>query len=407
MRVKGFLAASFLSTVGDMLLVFSLPTGIGKETGEMSSAVVFWLIPAVAVFVASFLGKFIKKRSGNARFDYSKLLIVIAMIEIGIAILTFHYKEPSIVLGLSCLFVFLYAFTKEGVTRLFYNVAVYRFFCTPQEFSSLAGKKGGLDVLGGVVGIALASYLVDTNSWRYALIADAFTFVIIAMVIAAFGQDPKLEAELATDASEGDKPLLQGISITPEDIKLIKYVLTGIACLHAVNALYANYQPLINEKLNLISAGTSIILIAFLRTPGAACGLFVSQVTKIVPQQMIIKYFPILHLMLSLSFILFPHILTMGLVIVSGGVGVGIYIPTSINLLNKFSIAAIVDINVLISRWLGIFQAFACLVAMILFSSGDVPLLKLGMWMVLLSLLSLIIVPFHKKYFDSLERGHE
>ena len=413
MRTFGFLSASFISMVGDMLLVFSLPTGIGKETGDMSSAVIFWLIPAVAVFVSSFLGKFIKKRSGNERKDYAKLLIVIALIELGISYLTYRYTDRSIVLGLSCAFVFLYAFTKEGISRLFYNVAVYRFFCTPAQYSSLAGTKGGLDVLGGIVGIALASYFVDSNSWRVALIVDAMTFVIISSVIYFLGRDPKPEPEAdvripAMEINEVEEPkVVAKVSVTPEDIKLIKYVLIGISSLHAINALYANYQPLINEKLNIISASSSILLIALLRTPGAACGLFAGKVTRVVPSPAIIKFYPLLHLCLSLGFVFFPHFLTMSLVIVSSGVGVGVYIPTSISLLNKFTMTAIVDINVLISRWLGIFQVVACVIAIILFSSDRIPLLQLGMWMVIMSGLSFFILKIHRKYFESLASSHE
>lgn len=411
MRTYGFLAASFISMVGDMLLVFSLPTGIGKETGNMSSAVIFWLIPAAAVIVSSFLGKYIKKRSGNERVDYAKLLIVIAAIELVISYLTFQFKSPSIVLALSCIFVFLYAFTKEGISRLFYNVAVYRFFCTPEQYAELAGIKGGLDVLGGIVGIALASYFVDHNSWRLALIADASTFVIISSAIYWLGQDPRPEADVkipAMDISEVEEPKVPSeASVGEEEVRLIKLVLIGIAGLHAINALYANYQPLINERLNIISASSSILLIALLRTPGAACGLFTGKITKVIPASLIIKFYPVIHLAFSLSFLLFPHFLTMGLVIVSGGIGVGVYIPTSISLLNKFSMTAIVDINVLISRWLGVFQISACLIAMILFSSDKIPLLQLGLWMLVFYGLSFFILRIHGRYFASLVSTHD
>src|SRR2546423_629907 len=92
-RQLAFLLSSFVSAVGDSLLVLAVPAGLGLETNDLRSAVLMWLIPAVAIFISTFMYKIVEKRKGSTRIDYGFLILAVALLELLIATASLFYTS--------------------------------------------------------------------------------------------------------------------------------------------------------------------------------------------------------------------------------------------------------------------------------------------------------------------------
>jgi MFS family permease len=391
-RLHIFLVASFLSAIGDFALVFSLPNGLGKETGKIEFAVVAWLVPAIAVFGSSFVGNFIRNRNSDRR-DYAFLLCGIALLELIICFLINLSRDQTYTLVLATLFVLLYAFAKEGVGRVLYHITVYRYFASNEEFNRVSGFKAAGDVLGGLVGIVLASQLIATNEWRFALVLDAMTFLVLGCTILFAGRDiPHPISEAASDSN--DTP-----PIRDDILHGMKWVLIAVPLLHAINALYANYLPLIGERLGLIAVSSSVLLIAALRAPGLVAGLLFGRIANVIPVSALIRAFPWVHLSISIIFLLMPSVFTMAAAMLIGGLGVGLFMPACGSAIKDLPRKQMVRFNTFVMRWLGVFQFLACVTSIWLYRGGGVPNLQAILAMAIFCLGALALWPLHRGAF--------
>lgn len=383
-RISGFLAASFLSTFGDTLLVIALPMGIGQETGDISIALLAWFIPSVAVIISSYVSKVVHKRTETERVDYGLLLLVIAVFEIifGVGVHFTQHYVTTLLLIMS--FIFLYAIAKEGISRLIYNISIYRFFCRPEHYSDLSGKKAGLDIAASLLGVMFAAYLVGSENWRYALIIDASTFFILGLMLLFIGRDP----EPAKDPTEREASMIP--SLTGEKISHTRWVVMGVPLLHAVNALYAYFQPLIVEKADIMTASHSLFFLSLMRLPSMVGGLFFNRLTTHLAAHRIVAIFPVIYVLSSAVFVMMPNTETMLLTMFVGGINIAIYTPAYINVLNALPRADIIEANKVVLRSIGFFQGSACLVSMYLYSSEKLPTLSVIAAMFVFILLSLI-----------------
>lgn len=107
-----------------------------------------WLFPSLSIFAATLLSPLIKKREDSARTDYSFILISVALIEL---IFAYLLRDKALstenVLYLSSLFVILYAFVKEGIPRIFYNISLFKYFFSEGDFTKAVGRKSFLDIV--------------------------------------------------------------------------------------------------------------------------------------------------------------------------------------------------------------------------------------------------------------------
>lgn len=382
--MSGFLTASFLSTFGDTLLVIALPIGIGQDSGDISLALLAWFIPSIAVIISSYVSHVVKRRTATERIDYGLLLLVIAFFELifGIGVHFTQHTMTTLILIMS--FIFLYAIAKEGISRLIYNISIYRFFCLPQNYSNLSGKKAGLDIAASLLGVVFAAYLVGSENWRYALIIDASTFLILGCMLIFIGKDPeaaKVNLEQETDFN---------LSLTSEKISHTKWVVMGVPLLHAVNALYAYFQPLIVEKADIMTASHSLFFLSLMRLPSMAGGLFFNRLTTHLAAHRIIALFPVIYVLSSALFVMEPNTETMLLTMFVGGINIAIYTPAYINILNSLPRVYIIEANKVVLRSIGFFQGSACLVSMYLYSSQELPTLSVVAAMSVFILLSFI-----------------
>ncbi|MFL5346856.1 MAG: MFS transporter [Hyalangium sp.] len=367
LRAAGFLASSFLSSMGDFLLVFSLPNGLGLERNDSRYAVLAWMIPAISVFAASFWHKRVVQRHTSARKDYALLLMGIALFELFVAVLSALYRGPVATLLFACLFLFGYAFGKEGIPRLLYAVSVYRFFVEDKHYSRMAGLSDGLNILAALSGMLVASRIVALGEWRLALMLDALTFVVLAAALWFLGRDlPPPEAAPAPPA--GQPAAVEAPTGSAVDWKSLRAIAVAVPMLHAINAVYVNYLPLINQTLSLRTASASIVLIALLRLPGMLSGLFFDRIRALVRPERIVRLQPWLYCGASLLFLLVPGMPSMLLVWLLGGLNGGFYNPADYTLRNQLQGGALVRFNTLVMRGLALFQLAGCLVALYLFS---------------------------------------
>ena len=358
-----FLFSSFLSTVGDMLLVFAVPAGLGLETNDIRSAVLMWLIPAVAMFLSSFLNKKIEGRPHSVRTDYGYLLVGIAVLELIISVLALKLKTPHQTLVLITGFVFLYAVAKEGIPRLLYLVAVYRFFVDQNGYTKMAGLSNGLNIFASFLGVAFAAFLISKGVWRVALIIDAVTFVVFGLAILLVGIDAPSGRTESPDAAKDSKnieavPLAGGLGTVAMVVPL----------LFGINALVWNYLPLLSQRFSVVGASTSILLISVLRLPGLLAGITLDKILKWLPLERLVRIVPTIYFSLSVVFIMWPHVITLALLIVAQGALSGIYWPSDFSIRNMMSHATQVQFNTIVLRRLAIFQFLACCAALWIYS---------------------------------------
>lgn len=285
-----YIFISFLSAFGDSIMLLSVPNALGGEFKDVRPAVFMWLIPAVAMFLASFSGNIILRRKNSERVDYGVIILVIAIIEILTAILGVYTNDKNISLLLAIIFVFFYAFIKEGIPKLFYNVQVFRYFCSQKEYKSLVGQSNASIIAAYILSGIVSYYLVENLNWKMALVIDAFTFIVYGGAVIFLGRDYKYSEDETNIVSKN----LQGILQEHENLKLIAKMTPMI---FAINALSWNYLPLIIDRYNISTISLGVLFISIFKVPGVLLSIFSNKITKLLH----IKYI----LLLSSGFFLF------------------------------------------------------------------------------------------------------
>lgn len=359
-RLIIFLLASFASALGDTLLVFSVPIGLGLETKDLRATVLMWLIPAIAVFCATFLHRHVANQFQNARRNYSIIVLTVAVFEVAVSLLALHPAFNGHVILLISIFIFGYAFIKEGIPRLLYVVSVYNYFCDPKDYSKIAGLSAGLNILAGLVGALLASVLLYKGSWKVALIIDALTFIGLGLALLFAGRDPQFlsdadqASEKSADASDKSNPQFN-------------WILLAVTIVPIVDCLVVNYIPLLGERYAMFDASVGVAAIALLRLPGMLAGLQFRKVVDTFSLDRIIKILPILYFVSGVLFISSPTAFSFCILLLLQGLMSGVYWPADYSIRNTLGHRKLVAFNTEALRRLVLFQALSCLTALALF----------------------------------------
>lgn len=391
-----FLTSSFLSAIGDTLLEVAVPAGFGLETKDIRSAVLMWLIPAVAIYLSSFFKNIMISRANSIRTDYAKLLLSVSILEIIISFCSLELRSSAQTLVLITLFVFLYALAKEGIPRLLYLVAVYRFFIEPEGYTKIAGKNTGLNILAEFIGTVIAAFLVVRGHWRVSLVLDALSFVVFGLAIYYCGIDPNKKNTLKNNETENNIISEKSKSI------IVNYIPVVVPLIFAVNALVWNYLPLLSEQILHFNAFHSILLISFLRIPGLFSGFFLSKISKFITIEHLIQTIPVLYIIFSLFFVLRPSFFSLSLLIIGNGIVSGAYWSADYSIRNKLNHTILVQYNTTVLRRLAIFQFIACCFAVFLYSP-EKPLGIIFVPFIMIGLIIFSILTNHSKkimYFN-------
>jgi hypothetical protein len=360
---KLFLFGSFLSSVGDFTFIFSIPTGLVKETNLANILPFFWLIPAAVMYFALLTKKYFVKRANNIRKDYSYLLFFIGIIEVLYSILLYCFNSLDFILISCVFFIIIYAFFKEGIPRISFNSTVYNLFCHKQHYLKLAAQKGSFDLLGSILGIFISAYLVEANLWRFALIIDAVTFLIFGLIIFLAGKQKPINQSTFDNLFTFNK---HALTIKNMENCLL-YVLLAIPLVYYVNALYQNYMPIINNELGLLSFSTTILIISIIRSHIIVLSCFIDKLCNKIYWDNVLLGFPMLYVLISLLFLLLPCHFTMLLTIIMSSFFVGIFLPLSLNIINYLNYDVMLEFNTRLGKRIAIFQMTGCVISIIIF----------------------------------------
>jgi MFS family permease len=353
-----FLTAHTLSAVGDAVLVFGLPAGLGLETSSWKAVIILWLIPAVSMLISSFLGGTISNRKATARRDNALLLMSIGLIEIFCGAVTFSSISKDNLILVTLAFVFFYAFAKEGIPKLFYNISIYRCFSDAANFNRLAGIANGLSILGTTIGTIAAALLISNQAWRWALIFDAATFIILGACIYYFGKDPEDQpsAPSFTQPSVTRQAALKTSSAS-------QIILFSAPLIFGLNSIAWNHLPLLTEKLSINTVENGIFLIAALRLPGMLFSLFSDRIFRYIHPTKLAATAVALFSVSTILFSIFPSIWTYASLAVAQGLISGAYWSADTAIRNQLAHEELIHVSSKTLRRLALFQLAGCLVS--------------------------------------------
>lgn len=365
-----FLLSNFISSFGDKLLVFAVPVGLGVELNDIRTAVFMWLVPAVAMFLSSKLVNLVHARSGHARRDYALLLIFIAFIEFITCTFCYYFSDNStITFYLVCAFVFFYAFAKEGVPRIFYNFATYKFFGTDKDFQRAAGYRYTSDIVASLLSGFVAYYLVASSSWRIALVVDSLTFVFFALILLKKGSEYKTaNAKKSIPNKKIKEEQVKGLQRSTKNVNI---VLLMTPLLFGVNALFLNYLPLIADKVSTIDASIGVLMLAVLKTPGLALGVFYREVREKISTAFFLTVPIILMICFGFLFLFYPFKSIFCMTVILLGIVEGTFWSATDEVISSLSPKNMIEVNGVNLRRLSIFQFVSCIFALIAYSSDN------------------------------------
>ncbi|MCB0348257.1 MAG: hypothetical protein KDD37_05450, partial [Bdellovibrionales bacterium] len=321
---------------------------------DLSYTALLFLIPAVAIYSSTFLNKKLQARVDRSNRDYGFLLLAIALVEILISIFCVIFFNTEFLVPLILSFVFLYAFSKEGIPRLLYVVSIYRYFCTDEEYKKIAGIDYALKILASFFGIFIASQLIRSETWIFSLLLDALTFIPLGAFLIFFAKDIVSEYKPVVP-KEAIKH-----NIVLEKIRLIVPLMSFGSC------LFWPHLSMLSGKLNIIMPWQATVLISFLSLPGLLSGLLISKVVKHVEDKTIVCVLPVVYIISGLIFLTFPDIVTLSVVMLCNGFISGLYWPLDYSFRNKLSPSTLINFNTNITRKFSIAQVLSCAIVVML-----------------------------------------
>jgi hypothetical protein len=344
------------------MLVVAVPIGLGVELQDIRMSVFMWMIPALAMFLTSFLHKKIASRAASARKDYAFLLLGIGAIELLFACASLRFQSSFATVLLVCSFVFLYAFLREGIPRLLYMVSIYRYFAEPSDYSKISGKVASLSVLASLIGMGAGAYLVTTGSWRYALIFDSLTFCALAVTILFSGRDFEVTESIS-------KPqIVDSDSAEMPNQFVFRFIGWAVPTIFGVNAVCGNYLALLADHASLLPILNSIALIAAFRLPGMMAGLSLGGLMKKIAPKNIIIACAALLLLPSLVFSAIPSLWSLCLIITGQGLYFGVFVPADLSIRNTLNSDQLIRFNSQILRRLALSQLTGCILAFVIYN---------------------------------------
>ena len=350
-----------MSSFGDMLLVCALPAGLGIDTNDIRSAVLLWMIPALAMYASSCCHSLVSSRVVKARKDYAFLLIIISAIEVITSIIAIITNSPLVLIVACSVFIFFYAFIKEGVTRVFYNVQVYRFFTTDGNYAKLAGWHNAFEILAKTLGGIAAGFLVFSGAWKLALTIDAITFFLLGCVLLIVGRDAR-PCSMPTPT----QPKI--IFSVKEYCFLLKSINVTMPLLFGLNALGWNYITLILDDLAIVDVSQAIYVSTILQVPGMIVGASFGRLKSVIPITHFILTIPIFFFLSVIMFFYFPTVEIFYLSAFLVGIVYGLLWPAERYVKSLMGNKNMINYNQMVLKRHSFFQLLSCILSLFIFS---------------------------------------
>lgn len=361
--MKNFLILHSISSLGDGLLYFGLPVGLGLSTNDIRSTILMFLIPGIAIKLSSFLSSIISKRGKKSRLDYAKLLIILGLIEVIISIPLFYNIEKTTTIILCSCFVFIYAFLKEGIPRLLFSIEVYRYFCDLEDYKKLVSYGHVARMAFTFIGSLLASYLLMKKSWEYSLLIDSMTFIIYGLGLLFLGKDVE-------DIPINEKRDIKEESITLESANFtpLNHLIYIIPLMAFVSCLFYPYINVLIEYYGLGKASIGVGFTALVSFLVAIINLYYSKASSESWDRIILYIIPAVFIILSVGFNLYPSILFYVLITFAAQAYYSIFNTSDYNFRIKLPKDEMIKYNTRITRYFSIAQIISCIFALAYFS---------------------------------------
>ena len=343
-------------------MLFSIPTGLGLATGDIRMMVLMFLIPGVAIYLASFLRKKVSARQSKARTDYASLLLLIGIVEIIVAAAALML-DSSYIIPICAIFVAIYAFSKEGIPRLLYSIDIYRYFADKEDRQKLVGLDQGAKVLAYFLGSLTAAVLIGEGSWQYGLLIDALTFVIFGATL-FLGKDPDAEPTSTGESppAEYGKELQTRLSHIAIIIPLVSFI----------TCLYAPYLSLISSNNELLSASTAVFVIGLINTPIMLFSIYWNRGGSPSRHQYLLYLLPFLYMLSGIMFLGFINTYTLIFAMVGGAIYSGLFFPADYHYRSQLKGYDLIRFNTSVTRRFSLMQVISCSIAFLLFTYAEV-----------------------------------
>lgn len=353
-KIIVFLFASLLSSVGDSFLYFGLPLGLGLQTNDLRKSIILFLIPALSMLAAIRLTKIISKRIQTSRLDYMRLLLFLGIIECLFSFILIHSKSMTYQLMSIYIFILIYSFIKEGIPRIFYIYSTYNYFVSQKNYIKIVSYHQFIIIISGIFGIIASGYLVKYNLWKWGVLFDALTFIILGLTIGLFGSDIEPQEE------DFNKYSINNSLNKTKIYNTIKFT-SGSTVL--ISAMFWPYLPIINEKLNHSDTNTTLLMIALLRAPGLFSSLFFEKISSFFNPELFIIYLPLLQFIGTAFFFIHPSHYSMSILILINGVQTGLYNPSDSIIRRRLSNCDLIIFNSKVLKIFSFCQMLATLIS--------------------------------------------
>jgi len=350
-----YLIANFVSTFGDALLVLVLPVGLALELKDDRVAVFMWLIPAIAMFVASFFGKIVKDRSSSSVKDFSLILVCIGLLEVTLYLLIRSSDSIAAKFFYSIGFVALYAFSKEGIPKLLYNTSIYLYFVDGKNYGKYSISVGILNIAAYSLAAIVGAQICNLEHWRTVLLVDTMTFFVFAYILFTFARKEQFSPPSGSDKKADGSNYTYAVN--PR-----RWIGMVVPMLFGINALAYNYFPIINDRLAIADSKNSLLEYGLVRAPALLLGVWlVAKIVRARAMHLLLLIIPTAYLICSFLYVAIPMQTSFTLLLVTQGLLSSIYWPIDSTFRAKIDGTHLVEFNTFVLRSLAIIQFVACL----------------------------------------------
>ena len=362
-----YLLINSLSSAGDKLLLYALPVGIGLESKDVRSTILMFLIPGIAMRVSAFFSGRIKARVGRSIEDYSKLIVLLAFFEIILAVLLINASSAEQKILFCSAFVFLYAFAKEGISRIFFNVNIYKEVFGNLQYEKIISIDQILQIIFSFFGIMLASYMITKDMWALSLAIDAITFIIFGVGLYIIKKN--VNKKNIKNNTHEKKNIYKSNSNLNRELKLLPYILAVIPFTSFVSCLFMPYLSVLVDKYSLMPASKGILIIGIVYTIVAFLNLGFFRYNSFRIKKFVLILIPMFFLIVSLLFNYHPTMLSCFLVILFSSLYVSTFMTVDYSIRNNLPRSELIDFNTKALQRMSNAQIVSCGLALIIYSS--------------------------------------
>ncbi len=345
-----------------------------------------FMIPGIAIKLSTFLSGIVKNRVEHARRDYSRLLTILGILELLISFLLIKGANQIL---LCSLFVFVYAFLKEGIPRLLFSISIYSYFVEPKELTKTISLGHVVKIFATLTGSLLASFLIKKMNWEYSLVIDAITFLLMSLGLIALGKDNiSNRKEKSNDIGED---LDRQEILTSNESRILELISFFIPVISFISCLFFPYINILLERYNVTQSYHGVASTALIGFSVSILNIFYSKRKTHQLNNIIIKGIPPTFIILSVLFNMNPNFFLFILITTASSSYNSVFNTVDYSIRSKLPLIKMIDFNTKVTRKFSLAQIGSCFTALIYYSY-DFPSYYLGLAILISSLFFLSVI---------------